>query len=299
MVAERSGRPRGWYPDPTDPTSVRHWDGDRWERARTRPAWDVSAGDLVVDVEGRFDTSGPWEGPAVEGPVRPAPDRAAAGALGVGSESVRGQTRPAPLGSGAGSGGSRAGHFPPVGARRDVAPRPPWTSSRRPLVAFVLVAVVALVAVAASVVGRPSRPPTQQAPVPSGFVTQASRGCATMLGTRRPSALPTDLAALGAEVAQITTLTGSLRTMATITGAGDQTAGWLAGWQRFTVDEQDRATALGTQPPSSPGPAPDASTLARRALAEAGTADRFAMVNGLQACTILARGPASGQLIPS
>lgn len=319
MVAERPGRVRGWHLDPTDPTSVRHWEGDRWGRARTRPAWSISVGELVVDVEGRFETSKPWAGPVVEGPARPATYRAAAGAVGVGTEPVRGQARPTPLRSGAGNHGSRAGHFAPLRAGSDFVPRPPWATSRRPLTIFAVVAIVALVAVAASVVGRPSRPPSNQPPIPSGFVAQASRGCAALLGFRRPSALPTDLAAVGAEVAQITNVTGALRNLAAATGADVQTESWLAAWQRFSADEHQRAAALGAQPVSAPASnlaSPSASAtaaspvsppgtvhavmgvadpaaLARQARAEADTADQFAVVNSLQACTILARGPAS------
>lgn len=323
-MPERPDRLRGWYLDPTDPTRVRHWEGDRWGRARTRPAWSISVGELVVDVEGRFDASKQWAGPVVEGPARPVTDRAAAGTLGVGTEPVRRHARPTPLRSGAGSHGSRAGHFSPVRAGSDLVPRPPWASTR-PLTIFAVVVVVALVAVAASVVARPSLPPRHQPPIPSGFVAQASRGCATMLGVKRPSALPTDPVSVGAEVAHVTTLTGTLRTLAASTGANVQTESWLAGWQRFSADEQQRAAALGAQPapaPASDLASPSASAtaaspvalpgtvhavmgvadpaaLARQAKGEADTADHFAVVNSLQACTILARGPASIQSIPS
>ncbi|MDQ2729370.1 MAG: hypothetical protein M3Y91_16255, partial [Actinomycetota bacterium] len=173
-MAERPGRFQGWYLDPTDPTRVRHWDGDRWERVRTRPAWNISAGELVVDVEGRYDASSPWAGPAIESPARPPSERAAAGALGVGSEPARGQTRRASLGPGAATHGARAGHFSPLGPGHDFVARPPWAASRRPLTIFALIVVVALVAVAASVVGQPSRPPGDQPALPSGFVAQAS-----------------------------------------------------------------------------------------------------------------------------
>lgn len=319
-MAERHGRLRGWYLDPTDPTSVRHWDGDRWERARMRPAWSISAGDLVVDVEGRFDTSKPWAGPVVEGPARPVTDRAAAGAVGVGNDALRGQTRPVPLRSGAGAHGSRAGHLSPVGPGNDFVPRPPWATSRRPVTIFALVAVVALVAVAASAVGRPSRAPARQAPIPSGFVTQASRGCAAVLGVARPAALPTDPVAVGAEAAQVFTLTSSLRALASATGAPGSTGAWLASWQRFAADEQQRAALISTplvpspaasssaavaSPPAIPGAVhavmgtPDPTALALNAKAEADRADHFAVVNGLQACTILARGPTPVLSIPS
>ncbi|MDQ2726156.1 MAG: hypothetical protein M3Y36_11790 [Actinomycetota bacterium] len=324
-MTERAGRLRGWYLDPTDPTTVRHWDGDRWGRARIRPAWSISAGDLVVDVEGRFDAARPWAGPVVEGPARPANDRAAAGALGMGTEPVRGRTRPAALRSGSGSHGSRAGHFSPVGASNDFVSGPPWAVSRRPMAIFALVVVVALVAVAASVVGRPTRTLSSQAPIPSGFVAQASRGCVAMLGARRPATLPVDPMAVSAEVAQITTLTKDLRNVALATGATFQTGSWLDGWQRFTADEAQRAAALGATPVSSPASAasppsgsattaspaalpgavhavmgaPDPAAVALRSQSEAATADHFAAVNGLQACTILARGGGSVQTIPS
>jgi hypothetical protein len=165
------------------------------------------------------------------------------------------------------------------------------------LAVFLLVAVVALVAVAASAVSRPSRPPTATSTVPSGFAAQASRGCTAVLGTTRPSVLPTDPAAVGAEIAQITALTANLRTVAATTGAGEQTHDWLAGWQRFAADEQQRVAALGARPATTP--APDPVALASRARADADTADHFAMVDGLPACTILARGPAAVQSIPS
>jgi hypothetical protein len=186
------------------------------------------------------------------------------------------------------------------------------------LTVFALIAVVTLVAVAASVIGRPSSAPGDQAPIPSGFVTQANRGCTTMLGTQRPSALPADQAGVRAEVAQITTLTGDLRSWAAATDADGQTRDWLAAWQRFTSDEQRRGAALATQPlpppsatgsspaadPGAPGgrtvmAAPDPAALGRQATTEADAADHFAMVNGLGACTILAQGPASMESIPS
>nr|MDQ2728661.1 hypothetical protein [Actinomycetota bacterium] len=205
----------------------------------------------------------------------------------------------------------------------DFVARPPWAASRRPLTIFALIVVVALVAVAASVVGQPSPPPGDQPALPSGFVAQASQGCAAMLGGKRPSTLPVDPAAVNAEVAQITTLTANLRGVASATGATGQTGSWLDGWQRFSADEAQRAAALGARPVPAPASAasspaatpaspaalpgglhtvmggPDQATLARRARAEADTADHFAVVNSLQSCTLLARGPGSVQTIPS
>jgi hypothetical protein len=175
---------------------------------------------------------------------------------------------------------------------------------------------VTLVAVAASVIARPSSAPGDQAPIPSGFVTQADRGCTAMLGTKRPSALPADPAGVRAEVAQVTTLTGSLASWAAATGADAQTRDWLAAWRRFASDEQRRAAALAAQPVPSPSAtgsstepgatggrtvtaAPDAFALGRQATTEADAADHFAMVNALAACSILAHGPASMESIPS
>ncbi|MDQ6840760.1 MAG: hypothetical protein M3137_21095, partial [Actinomycetota bacterium] len=255
MTAERRSRLRGWYLHPSDPTCVRHWDGDRWERIRTRPPWSISAGDLVVDVVGRFETSAPWAGPVVEGPAPPGTERAAAGALGVGTEPKGGQS----VRAGSRAHGAQAGHFPATGARGDFVSRPPGATSRRPLAIVTLMVVVGLVTLVTSA-GWPRRTSTNQPPMPSAFVTRASTGCAAMLGFKRPSALPSDPVAVSAEVAQITTLTSHMRSLASATGATTQTNDWLASWGRFIGDEQKRAAALGPQPvPASPPPSASSS----------------------------------------
>ncbi|MHB1535624.1 MAG: DUF2510 domain-containing protein, partial [Acidimicrobiales bacterium] len=81
-------RAPGWYPDPNDPTRIRHWSGTGWSgRQRLRPAWTVATGDLAVlteraeradlvatDAGAPEPPTGPAgrEGPVLEGPVRPA-----------------------------------------------------------------------------------------------------------------------------------------------------------------------------------------------------------------------------------
>jgi hypothetical protein len=54
-AASRAGQPTaaGWYPDPEDPASVRHWDGTGWgAERRPRPGWatpaPATAGPLVA-----------------------------------------------------------------------------------------------------------------------------------------------------------------------------------------------------------------------------------------------------------
>ncbi len=316
-MPDRVGRPRAWYLNPSDPTTVRHWDGDRWSRVRGRPTWSISAGELVVDTEGRFDTSRPWGGPVVEGPARPAAQRAAAGVLGMGSEPTGGKTRPALWRSGAATDGPDAQHLPPAGAGGDVVPGPPWSTSRRPLAILAVMVILAAVGLAATV-GSPSAPPS----VPSDFVDQAGHSCRVMLGTNRPRALPADGAGVSLEVTQLTTLANHLQTLASSTGATVQISNWFASWRRFVAAEQQRAAALGTPTlpsPTSPPPAslttgspdappggvhaevdgPDPATLARQSQTEADVSDHFAELDNLPACTILARGPAPILSIPS
>lgn len=286
-MADPKQRRPGWRPDPADPTYVRHWDGDSWQRVRNRPAWSVATGELVVDTTGAADPAHPSGPPVLEGPVRPAPERATTSTINASAE-LRPVTRPAPVRS-AGTTGPRAGHFAATGTT--MAPAgPPWAGSRRPLVVLCLVMVGAVIALVAAV-GWAGPRTIALGPLPSSFVSQASRDCARALGPR-PSALPTDPASIRAEDAQLGGLGNDLRSLA-IADRGDLQANtWLNTWGDFTRIEADRAAALanGTS---------DASTLTLAATNDAAKADRFAASNGLESCSILAAVPAAMQAVPT
>lgn len=311
-MPERAGRPQGWHLDPHDPTIVRHWDGERWQQVRSRPTWSLATGEIVIDAEGRFGVPGP----VVEGPARPATQRATTKALGIGAESRPVTAGPAPLRSPSGPAGARGRHLPPAGLSDDAITQPPWASSRRPLVIFAVIVLAAVTALAASVGWSNVRPPVPD-PIPSGFVTQASQACAAGLGPQRPATLPPDAASATAEVSQVANVTAALAQIATSTGARSAVTIWLNSLQQYVTDEQQRATvlaALGASgtPTSSPAatalpPAganavmttPDAASLTRQAQRDADSADHFSGINDLQTCTILARAPASELSIPS
>lgn len=287
-MAELKKRPPGWHPDPADPTHVRHWDGYSWQRVRNRPAWSVATGDLVVDTRGVADPTRPGGPPVVEGPVRPAPERATTSALNASGE-PRGATRPAPLRA-AGSTGPRAGHFPAAGAGMGTPASPPWAGSRRPLAVLGLVVIGAVIALAA-VAGWTGPRRVVAGPLPSSFVSQASKDCARALGAR-PPAIPTDPTAIRAQDQQLIGLGNDLRSLAIADHGNLQANSWLDTWGDFTRVEQARAAALS-------GGTTDASTLTLTANDDAAKADQFAASNGLSACTILAASPAAMQAIPS
>ncbi len=292
-MADHAARPRGWHLDPSDPTTVRHWDGEQWEQVRRRPTWSVWAGDLVVDMEGRFETRHPWSGPTPEGPARTAPQRAAAGAMGLGGEARRADS-PAVGGSDdATSGGGTTGPHTSGPAPRAVASGP-WTTFRGPMALVVLFVTTALAALAATVVW-PNGARRATVAMPSAFVSQASQACALALGSPRPSALPDNAAALAAEADQLDALRARLQVLSAATGAQAQADVWLASWERFSASESQRAQEPLVAATTSPDPSP----LGRRSMAEAQRADNFAAGNGLQTCTILAHGPAPMVSIPT
>jgi len=292
-MADHPKRPRGWHLDPSDPTTVRHWDGEQWQQVRSRPTWSVWAGDLVVDMEGRFETGHPWSGPTPEGPARTATQRAAAGAMGLGAEGRRADSSAVGGSDDPTSGGRATGPHASGPAPRAVAPGP-WTTSRGPMALVMLFVTTALAALAATVVW-PTGPRRATAAMPSAFVSQASQACALVLGSPRPSALPDNAAALAAEADQLDALRARLQVLSVATGAQAQADVWLASWQRFSASEIQRAQ----EPPVAATNSPDPSPLARRSRAEAQRADNFAADNGLQTCTILAYGPAPVASIPT
>jgi hypothetical protein len=137
--------------------------------------------------------------------------------------------------------------------------------------------------------------------IPSAFVARASQACATSLGTKRPTTLPSTAGAMRAESHQISALAGSLRRLAAETGADQQVSGWLDDWQRFSADEEARATASASGAASQIGSAPQDTTVGwtQRSLGEETSADNFAVANDLQTCTLLVHGPAQMTAIPS
>lgn len=297
-------RPRGWHLDPDDPTSVRYWDGQCWQHVRNRPAWSLATGEMVVDVDGRLQTTNPWADPPVEGPGRPTAERAATGVVGLGAETRRSNRQPPALRSPAATHGARAGQFPALGASNHPSFRTPWEGPRRPLAVFGLIVIVAIVAMVATIGWSRSRAVGLH-PLPSSFVAEASRTCAAALVSPRPAAVPTTAATITAQDSKLDALAGQLRGQAMTTAAGPSVDHWLSFWQRYTADEGQRAALLDTTPPA-PAPAasgaaivaPGPSVLGGEAVTAAGQADSFATANDLQSCTIMAH-PTGAGAIPS
>lgn len=315
-MAERH-QPVGWYLDPQDPTSVRHWDGEAFVRFRSRPAWSLSADELVVDVDGRFGASGDWSGPVVEGPARPATERAATAAFGAAGDRPARGSMSLPT---AGSPGAAHPSARPGGSLPATAMSPPWVNSRRPVLVVAIVVVVAVVAMI-STVSWPTAHLDGLAPS-SAFISPASQACAATFGAAR-SPTPAGPVALSASAAQVDGLADRLDRLADQTGNGPQVSAWLAAWHRFAGDERHEAAALtpvatgvtgagasaagdarpvagasvagadnptGTSTgPSRAGraPGPGIPALARAVGADATAADNFAVVNELATCTLV------------
>lgn len=290
MSGRSPGRP-GWYRDPADPTCLRHWDGDEWDgRWRDLPAWSIAASDLDAAAG---DLSP--EGIVYEGPVRTAPLPAGATTP---TAAVRRHRSPA--------GGRGSGHHPepaPAGwatpSQRSVR-RSPWTRSRsRMVVAFALVGVVSLT-LASSIIGT-SGGDSQLTPVRNtAFLRFADAACASAMATIRIGSSPGITAAgapattaVAAANRRLDALAARLEAGAARAKLGPEVGGWLQIWRSYAT-ARARAAEYGGQHPDGS----DAARLAATAQRDASRADRFALANGLDDCTLAAHAASSAQVIP-
>ncbi|MGH9076894.1 MAG: hypothetical protein ACRDY0_05480 [Acidimicrobiales bacterium] len=279
-----------WYPDPDDPTRIRHWGGASWDgRWRRRPGWDLCGQDWLESAGGSVHVDTVAEGPAGAAhlPAVASGWWAAAAESGLAASTAR-----------SGSGGTGVdGAGPPALLARQAHPVRRARVLSGPRLGTLVVCFLAITAMMAAVVGLTvARPSAYRSAVLADptFVVQANAACGAQLTPVRipapttpaaggitgapwptPSALRTEAATLG----RLSTALEALRLSAAERGP---VLGWLSKWRRYGTEEMawadtlDRAAShVGPAPPSLSGPG----SLAARA-------DRFAVQNGLDACTL-------------
>ncbi len=290
-------RAPGWYPDPTDPARLRHWDGEVWDgRERHLPAWVIASDEL-----GPAELAAPPEG-ALDAPFedRSLPAMTAPAAGGV----VR-RRRPLPA---AGVWRSPAAPLPQLRPGAAEAPdQRRWSArTRRRGIALFALAALLVLSVSGTVASSLAPPANPLAP-DTAFLREANAACVSTLGAVRPvassagaGATPTAVMAVGAELSG---LAGRIHRLSEAPGATSVVAGWLRLWKTWSAERLAEARALagegGTAPASSrPGassPGAAGSGRATPAAAEAaGTAagaaaseaDSFALHHGLADCSL-------------
>lgn len=272
-------RPRaaGWYPDPTDPALLRHWNGEDWDdRNRHLPGWVIASDEL--------DLAGFEVPPAV------APDSPYRG------RSLPALTAPAPQGA-----SHRRRLTPPLGVWRPPVPATPTalddpgggadrrrrgTTARRRGLALVVVAALLVLTISGAVAGSLTPSPNPLAP-DTAFLRKANSACVTTLGGVRPVAsgpADTSPAAVQTARADLAGLSRSIRRLSEAPGATPVIAGWLHLWQVWgsarLTEARDAVAADGPVPSSTPGSA------GADAQAAAAEADSFAVHHGLYDCAL-------------
>lgn len=282
-----SPRPPGWYRDPDDPLSVRHWTGECWSsQRRARPGWDLPDSDWIAPPL-PADTGGP----VLDGPVRSPGLPAIAAAT---THPRRGY----PSGAAATTPGFAVPSRRPTRSEQAV-PAASWTNRRRPVLVMVglsLLAVLALVASVALTRPSPAVAWTEDAPQ---FVADANRLCASALAGVRPAAAPamTSSAAApspaGVEVwaTTVARVAQRIRSLPTVPDDTARLNTWLGEWATYSNDEHRYAAWLRANPSAAAAVARTGQQLSDRAAHEAVAADGFAGANGLSRCTLGAAAP--------
>jgi hypothetical protein len=267
----------GWYPDPSDPVRLRHWNGRTWDpRLRTVPAWAVGSRDYVL-----VESSRRRGDPMLEGPVHAASLPAIATATAQ-------LSRPAPRpGSPSRPTGSRsgAGAGPPTSGWA-IGARPVRSSSwSRPRLALMvvtsLIGLVVLV-LAATVGFTPRTPGTTTLAQDTTFIRSANIACGEgMAATRLPNAsgIPS-VAAVATANSNLAHLAARIEALPVVASGRSSIQGWLNAWEQYGADRQKEA-ASGS---AANGPGSWASTVSL----EADTADAFATADDLGNCTLTA-----------
>jgi hypothetical protein len=279
-------RPPGWYRDPDDPTSLRHWGGYEWsDRRRIRPGWDLPDSDWIAPPL-PSDTGGP----VLEGPAHSASLPAIAAAA-----SGRTHTRTV------GNGGRQIPRTADLTARsrRPLPPRlvirqPSW-NARRPVLAIVGIAMAGLLTLVAVVaLTRPLHPLPWSLDDPQVLI-DANAVCAkTLTGARPPTAaamtsgIPapsapaltqwgTAVQQAGDRITQLPSLPDNVAAVNT----------WLSQWHAYSLDEINYASWLRANSghPSSTQ-SKIGSSLADAARSNANRADTFVDDNGLSQCVL-------------
>ncbi|HLH47665.1 MAG TPA: DUF2510 domain-containing protein [Acidimicrobiales bacterium] len=300
MTAWRPRRP-GWYRDPGDPTSLRHWSGERWDgRRRTLPSWWIAAPELT-GVDGLPET-GP-DGAVYEGPARPATLPAAAGSLGAGSPAGLPAIRPSR---------SHRGPGPAMPPRRGPSVRRSavstgWGRSTGRLV----VAVALLAAVTLTITGSIVSPshPTSRVPVLAtdvAFLSAANRSCRSAMTGIRMATGPTiaaegqsnlpNVADVDVANGRLVQLASRLRSLGRRSHLANALAGWLAQLAAYATARRTSATFAARYPHATGPTAQDLAALERSQRADAVHADRFAEANNLVACTLLPSAGSAEQI---
>jgi hypothetical protein len=272
-------RPRvaGWYPDPSDPALLRHWNGEDWdERSRHLPGWVIASDELdLADFEGP---------PAV------APDSPYRGG------SLPALTAPGPVGA-----SHRRRPTPPLGVWRPPPPatysaldgaggnagrRRSGTSARRRGLALLVVAALLVLSVSGAVAGSLTPSSNPLAP-DTAFLRKANSACVTTLGGVRPVASgPADTSPAAVQAAQtdLAGLSRSILRLSEAPGATSVISGWLHLWQVWATarlaEAREAAAGYGPVPTSAPG------SEGAEAQAAAAEADSFAVHHGLYDCSL-------------
>lgn len=281
----------GWYPNPTERSSLRYWDGANWTaRYRPRPPWVAQQADLEQWRDGH-DRS-------IEGPVHPRHLREPV-ASGVASyhealrwralQAYRGWHRP-------------SAPAPDAQGPVRLAPMAKFGSGRRPLTLFVLMVVIAVGVVVSSFAvigpyeraGEDARFATQ--PSQSRFVTLAARDCAATLPKDRLTLLT---GFDGPSVREAADQMDHLRARLAALGPGAaieaEVEAWLADWQQFVALQRSYAGIIGPAQrrdgrlaprPLAPQTRSEALATHRDALAVAEQADHYTADLHLPACTL-------------
>lgn len=280
--------PPAWYPDPDDPTRLRHWDGHRWDRRRDLPAWAVATEELVATAWFPAGDGPRYEGPARGVPVRPGVSPGPDGLRATWHRLVPARTR-----AGLGPVDSPALHGAP--GYRGAGPASAWTRSRQRLVLVAAVLVAVLISSTSIIVGAVSTTPTSSPPA-AGVSTLARRVdpvCAADLGQARtagPGSAATP--ARSASLASVTAANAALARVATRmsraagTSAAPLLAPLLRSWSAYAAARRNLAAFLAGRSEGGGATAGRAGLLSASVTADEMDADRLAGGLGLPDCTL-------------
>jgi hypothetical protein len=279
----------GWYRNPDEPRSLRHWDGKAWSgRSRSQPAWVKRAGPFELE-----DTNSDR---SVEGPVHPHELREPV-ASGAWARDLFGPRRPRQSDAWQRPGGHPSRPMVPTGPQPTVRLGP----ARRPLVLLAaLVMVAAAVVVSSVAVMSPyetrGNPELLDEAAQATFVVQASRECAAVLPVNRVVLTKSvDGPSISAAADQLDLLGQRLAVIPATGGLQALVVEWLQAWKNYTADQRRYATIIGpaghlhgrTVLRQMPGPAQLAASSAhRQAEEQAVQADREGANLGLTACRL-------------
>ncbi len=266
-------RALGWYRDPADPARLRYWGERGWtNHRRPRPSWDFDS-EAWSPPDPDTDPDTPGEGPVLEGPVRPAELPAIATAVSS-AHDLLASASPAVAPRRRGRMGHSSASWHPDTASRPIG----WSNSRRPVLVFCLLSVLALVAMVTTVdLARPSSQPAWQLS-DQAFVSQANAACAAGLPPLRIT--PSSGSATANDAKGITALADRLGHLPLAARDQPEVYAWLTDWRTYAHDAQ---AASG---PGDPRVAQGHQAAVR--------ADDFAVANELIECTLSAAPDTSG-----